>query len=147
MFGDKHKSRAFRFTKYKITLLNHVDIQKFVRELVEGMAGFLRVSVDCWVSTVSYSTTLDDNGETVVVPKYGLVYPNFWGSINTTEMLRSKEDLEDLIDELDPIYLKDKILLNTFAPSNGGESSGVNIHRILAYEVLVACYPSGFLLR
>jgi hypothetical protein len=147
VFADKNKSRAYRFTKYKITLLADVDIQKFVRKLVDGMAGFLRVSVDCWVSTVSYSTQLDDNGDSVVVPKYGLVYPNFWGSLNDTEMLRSPQDLEDLIEELDPVRLKEKTILNTFAPSNGGNSSGVNVHRILAFEVLVACYPSGFLLR
>jgi len=118
-----------------------------VRKLVEGMAGFLRVSVDCWVSTVSYSTKLDENGDTVVVPKYGLVYPNFWGSINVTEMLRTNQDLEDLIEELEPIHLKERVLLNTFAPSNQGNGSGVSVHRILAYEVLVACYPSGFLLK
>jgi hypothetical protein len=103
--------------------------------------------VDCWLSTVSYSTKLDDNGEQVVVPKYGLCYPNFWGSINKTEMLRTPEDLEDLIEELDPTDLKEKALRNTFAPSNQGNSSGVNVHRILAFEVLIACYPAGFLLR
>ena len=62
-------------------------------------------------------------------------------------MLRSQEDLDELVEELDPLTLKDKILKNTFAPSQAGESSGVGIHRILAYEVLVACYPAGFLLR
>jgi len=137
----------YKYSKYKITLLNDVNIQEFLKKLVEGLTGFLRVSVDCWVSTVSYSTQLDENGETVVVPKYGLVYPNFWGSINTTEMLRTPQDVEDMIEELDPIHIKDKALENTFAPSNQGNSSGVNVHRILAYEVLVACYPSGFLLR
>lgn len=139
--------RAYKFIKYKITLLNDINLQEFLRELVTRFTGFLRVSVDCWVSTVSYSSQLDENGETVVVPKYGLVYPNFWGSINTTEMLRNEEDLEDMIEELDPVHIKDKAIKNTFAPSQEGNPSGVNINRVLAYEILVACYPSGFLLR
>ena len=136
----------YKTVKFKITLLNDINIQKFLRELVEKLHGFLRVSVDCWVSTVSYRDQIDKDGNKIIVPKFGIVYPNFWGSINTTEMLRTPQDLEDMIDQLDPTLIKDRVLKNTFAASEG-VGSGVNVHRILAYEVLVNCYPPGFILR
>lgn len=138
---------AYKCTKYKITLLNTVDIQKFVRELVPGLTGFLKVSVDCWVSTVSYGMQLNDDGVEQLTPKYGLVYPNFWGSLNDTEFMRTPQDLDEMIDELDPAFIKQNVLANTFSSARGVSESGVNFHRVLAYEVLVNSYPAGFLLR
>ena len=140
-------TKSYKCIKYKITLLNTVDIQKFVKTLVQGLTGFLKVSVDCWVSTVSYSQRLNDEGVQETQPKYGLVYPNFWGSLNNTEFMRTPEDLEEMIEELDPTLIKQNVLANTFSSARGVSESGVNFHRVLAYEVLVNSYPSGFLLR
>ena len=140
-------TKSYKCTKYKITLLNTVDIQHFMKELVQGLSGFLKVSVDCWVSTISYSSQLNDDGEREMRPKYGLVYPNFWGSLNNTEFMRTPEDLAEMIEELDPTRIKQNVLANTFSSSRSISESGVNFNRVLAYEVLVTSYPSGFLLR
>lgn len=118
-----------------------------VRKLVKGLTGFLKVSVDCWVSTISYRTHHNANGENEVIRKYGIVYPNFWGSLNSTEYMRSPEDLEDMIEELNPTYIKQSVLHNTFGSERMISKSGVSFNRVLAYEVLINQYPAGFLLK
>lgn len=125
-------------------MLNDVDIQEHVKNLAENLNGLLRISVDAWYSTVSHRT-VEENGESRIEAKYGIIYPNSWGSVNDTEFLRERRDLDRLLDEITPVAFRDKLLKNTFWRRDVYQESNVRLHRILAYQVQVLSYPPSWL--
>lgn len=144
---DIHGSHSQLVNRYTITVFNDENIPALVKELSENLNGLLRISVDAYYSTVSEQTTLDDNGETVVAKEYSIIYPNTWGSVNDTEMLRNEEDLDNMISELSPDAFADKLVKNTFHRRDVFRQSNVRLHRILAYQLIVNTYPPAWLAK
>lgn len=131
-----------------MTILNDRDIIPIVRTIGEKFTGLLRISVDAYYSTHSNATVFDrDSGEVIVKKKTNIIYPNSWGSVNCTEFLRSPEDLDELIKEIQPAAFKDAVLKNTFFRRDVYATSNVRVGRILAYQIQVLSYPAAWLFK
>ena len=116
-----------------------------MKDLSENLAGLLRISVDAYYSTVGDYTTIDDKGEIVVEKQYSIIYPNTWGSVNATEMLRDQGDLDHMMSELSPDAFADKLVKNTFHRRDVYRDSNVRLHRILAFQLIVNTYPPSWM--
>ena len=146
--ADKFGRLAKRCNRYTISALKDRDIQDLVLNLVKNISGFLRVSVDAFYSTRSSATVFDtESGEVVVKTKTSIIWPNSWGSVNTTEFIRNENDIEDLIDEIKPANFEAAVLRNTFHRRDVFGTSNVRLHRILAFQVVLQSYPISFLFK
>ena len=146
--ADKMGRLSDQYNRIVITTLRDRPIQPLVRELATNLSGLLRISVDAYYSTVSNAHVFNhETGEIEYKTRYGIVYPNTWGSINHTEFIRTAEDLEDLIAELGDDAFKTGIVENTFKRRNVLMMSNVRLNRLLAYQVIVRQYPASWLFK
>ncbi|CAG5104696.1 Oidioi.mRNA.OKI2018_I69.chr1.g1460.t1.cds [Oikopleura dioica] len=143
--GDYYSRYAQLCNKYTISLLNDANVQNIVKQLAENLNGLLRISVDAWYITKSSNTFTDESGESYVDTRYEIVYPNTWGSLNDTEILRNEKDLDQMLAELEPTAFADKLLQNTFLRRNVYKESNVRLHRILGFQIIVLTYPPSWL--
>ena len=143
--GDLQGRLPQRVTRYTINVLNDVDIVQLAKECAENLNGLLRMSVDAWFLTKSTTTALLEDNTVGVKTRYELIYPNSWGSVNDTEILRNDEDVEQMLSEIQPDAFKSKLLDNTFLRRNVYKESNVQLHRILSYQIIINVYPPSWL--
>ena len=105
------------------------------------MTGFLKIDIDAWFSTVS-SKKNPLTGETD--KKYGLIYPNTWGTVNTTRFLNTPEDLDKLLVEIQPSRFRQQLVKNSLQRHAPFIESNVNFSRILAYQIIIDVVPPHF---
>ena len=143
--GDQYGKYSEVVNRYTITVLADYDIVGLVEKLAKNLNGLLRISCDAYYSTVSESPIYNHSGEVVLTKvKYGIVYPNTWGSVNDTELLVDQGDLKDLLREIAPGSFEDGLLRNTFHRRDVFTQSNVRLHRILAYQVIVTSFPPSW---
>ena len=143
--GDLLGRLPQKVTRYTITVLNDVDIVQLARECTENLNGLLRMSVDAWFLKKSTTTAILENNTVGVKTRYEIIYPNNWGSVNDTEILRTDEDVEQMLIEIQPDAFKTKLLDNTFLRRNVYQESNVQLHRILSYQIIINVYPPSWL--
>lgn len=105
------------------------------------MTGFCKFQIDAWFSTVS-SKFNNETGESE--KRYGLMYPNTWGSVNKTKFLNEPEDMDKLLLELEPVNFQKQLIKNSLDRHSPFIESGVNFNRILAYQVIIDVVPPHF---
>lgn len=127
---------------YTISVLNDRDLVPLIKQLAEGMTGYLKFQIDAWFSTVSHKMDVE-TGE--ITRKYGLFYPNTWGCVNSTKYLNTPEDLENLLDEIEPLRFREQLVENSLQRHTPFIESGVNFHRVLCYQIIVDVLPPHFL--
>lgn len=146
--ADRMGRYSDMYNRYVITTLNDRPIQPLVKELVTNLSGLLRISVDAYYTTKSTATVHNpETGENEVQTKTGIIYPNVWGSINTTEFVRNTDDLNELLLELDDQAFADGIVANTFKRRKAFLQSNVRLHRILAFQIVIRQYPAAWLFK
>ena len=134
--------------RFTITTLNDRPLVPLVRLLATNLSGLLRVSVDAYYSTKSSATVHNnETGEVEVQTKYSVIWPNTWGSVNDTEILRSPEDLEALCEEIEPDAFASSLLKNTFHRRDVFAESNVRLHRILGHQIVIDQFPAGWLFK
>ena len=131
--------------RYTITVLNDYDIVELVNTLAHKLNGLLRISVDAYYSTISETPIFNKYG-TIVDHKIqrGLVYPNTWGSVNNTELIVTKRDLNKLLGEIGEGSFETGLLRNTFHRRDVFTQSNVRLHRILAFQVVCTTFPPSW---
>ena len=143
--GDQYGKLGELVHRYTITVLNDYDIVDLVKKLVNNLNGLLRISVDAYYSTTSEEPVYNGNGEVIDTKlKYGIVYPNVWGSVNETELIVDNDDLDELVDQIQPGRFETGLLKNTFHRRDVFTASNVKLHRILAYQVVVTTLPPSW---
>jgi S-adenosylmethionine hydrolase len=88
-----------------------------------------------------------ETGEIELKTTFSIVWPNTWGSVNTTEILRSPEDLDELCEEIKEDAFNASLLKNTFHRRDVFEESNVRLHRVLAFQIIVDQFPTGWLFK
>ena len=145
MGSDQYGRTADLIHRYTITVLNDVDLVDVVKNLAHNLNGLLRVSIDAFYSTVSESSVYDYKGDVIATNlKYGIVYPNTWGSVNETELLVDENDLSDLLEELNPQVFETSLVKNTFHRRDVYTQSNVRLNRILAFQIVVTKLPPSW---
>ena len=143
--GDQYGKYSEIVNRYTITVLNDCDVVELVKKLAKNLNGLLRVSCDAYYSTMSESPIYSPSGEIIETKiKYGIVYPNTWGSVNDTELLVNQDDLKDLLGEISPGSFEDGLLRNTFHRRDVFTESNVRLHRILAYQIICTAFPPSW---
>lgn len=144
--GDHYGKLSDLVNRYTITVLNDYDVADLVRKLVENLNGLVRISVDAYYSTVSEEPVYSRAGEVIDTKlKYGIVYPNTWGSVNTIELIADKDDLNELVDQISPTSkFESSLLKNTFHRRDVYTQSNVRLHRILAYQIICTTLPPSW---
>ncbi len=108
----------------------------------------MRVSVDAYYIAKSMGQEFDkESGAPKPYERYGLIYPNTWGSVNETEIIYNENELEKLIAEVDHDVFSSKIVENTFLRRDVYGESNVTLHRILAYQVVIQALPANVLFK
>jgi hypothetical protein len=119
-----------------------------LRKLIYPLQGLLRVSVDAYYIAKSFGQEIDsETGSPKPYERFGLIYPNTWGSVNDTEIIYNEEELENLIKEVDHDVFSSKIVENTFLRRDVYGESNVTLHRILAYQVVIQALPANILFK
>jgi hypothetical protein len=145
MGGDQWGRYGELFHRYTITVLADTDIPALVEKLANNLNGLLRFSVDAYYSTKSEQPVYSTSGEVIDTKmKYGIVYPNTWGSVNNTELIANNEDLQDLLGEIQPGSFQEGLLRNTFHRRDVYTESNVRLHRILAYQIICTSLPPSW---
>ena len=145
MGGDQYGKLSELVNRYTITVLADTDIVDLVTKLVHNLNGLLRVSVDAYYSTKSEEPVYNRNGEVVDTRvKYGIVYPNVWGSVNETELITDDTELQKMLSEIQPSKFETSLLKNTFHRRDVFTASNVTLHRILAYQIVVTTLPPSW---
>jgi hypothetical protein len=134
--------------RYTITLLNNANLQSVLKKLIYELQGLCRVSVDAYYIAKSMGFEHDkETGEQKPYERFGLIYPNTWGSVNETEIIYNETELNNLIQEVDHDVFSSKIVENTFMRRDVYAESNVTLHRILAYQVIIQALPSNMLFK
>jgi hypothetical protein len=143
--GGMYGKNAETCERYTITVLRDHDIVGLVKNLAENLNGLLRISVDAYYSTKSTTPILNRRGKIIGhQTKMGIIYPNMWGSVNENELLTGPDQLERLLDQIQPGSFEDALLKNTFHRRDVYKESNVHLHRILAYQVVVTSFPPAW---
>jgi hypothetical protein len=117
-------------------------------KLIYPLQGLLRVSIDAYYIAKSLGQELDnETGEPKHFERYGLIYPNSWGSVNETEIIYNEAELDKLVEEVDHDVFSSKIVENTFLRRDVYGESNVTLHRILAYQVVIQSLPANLLFK
>lgn len=145
--GDRLGRLPQLVTRHTITVLNDVDIVELAKDCAENLNGLLRMSIDAWYLTKSTTTALLEDNEVGVKTNYDVIYPNTWGSVNDTEILRNDEDVQEMLKEIQPDAFKNKLIENTFMRRNVYQESNVRLHRIIAYQIIINVYPPSWLYK
>ena len=134
--------------RYTITVLRDADLQAIVKELAIKLNGLLRFSIDAYFIAKSLGSTVDaQSGEEIIEEYYDLIYPNTWGSVNSTQFVYNNKELEDLLDEIHPDVFEKRLEENSLQRREVYKQSNVGLHRILAYQILVSCYPANMVFQ
>jgi len=145
MGGDQYGRFTELTHRYTITVLNDYDIVDLVSKLATNINGLLRISVDAFYSTVSETPVYNEKGDVIDSKiKYGIVYPNVWGSVNATELIVNNNDLSDLLGEIAPGSFETNLLRNTFHRRDVFTQSNVRLNRILAYQIIITTLPASW---
>lgn len=116
-----------------------------VKKLANNLNGLLRISVDAYYSTISEIPVHDSNGKIVdSQTKMGIIYPNTWGSVNSTELLVTPDSLDDLLKEIAPGSFESGLLRNTFHRRDVYTESNIRLNRILAYQIVCTAFPPSW---
>jgi hypothetical protein len=131
--------------RYTLTVLRDRNIVELVKNLVENLNGLLRISIDAYYSTKSTKSIYNKRGTVIgSETKMGIIYPNMWGSVNETELLVSPDQVDELIDQIKPGSFEQMLLKNTFHRRDVYRESNVQLHRILAYQIVVTSHPPSW---
>ena len=134
--------------RYTITLLNDVNLQELLPKIINGLQGLLRVSVDAYYIAKSIGQEFDsETGHPKPYERYGLIYPNSWGSVNETEIIYNQAEMDKLLEEIRPDVFGNKLVENTFLRRDVYGESNVTLHRILAYQVVIQALPANLLFK
>jgi len=143
--GGLYGKNAETCQRYTITVLRDKDIVELVKNLAENLNGLLRISVDAYYSTKSTTQIYNKRGKKIgTQTKMGIIYPNMWGSVNDVELLTGPEQLEKLLDQIQPGLFENALLKNTFHRRDVYKESNVHLHRILAFQIVVTSFPPAW---
>ena len=118
-----------------------MDLVPFVKQIANRMTGLLKFSIDAWFTTVSEKENPKDG---TIEKKYGLFYPNSWGSVNKTQFLHTPEHLAKMLEEITPEKFRKRLYENSLQRHAAFLESGVHLNRILLYQIIIDSVPPHF---